>query len=90
MQVTWEDGRRSIFDYDTLRGYCPCAGCQGHLVREVVFRQPPRPVEPLNIEAVGNYAISILWSDRHSTGIYRFDYLLELEKKLSKSGASSR
>ena len=35
-------------------------------------------MEPESIAPVGNYAISIVWSDRHSTGIYRFDFLRRL------------
>jgi DUF971 family protein len=35
-------------------------------------------VTPTTIEPVGNYAISIAWSDGHSTGIYRFDFLREI------------
>lgn len=27
---------------------------------------------------VGKYAIQILWSDGHQTGIYPFDYLIQL------------
>ena len=30
------------------------------------------------ITAVGNYGISIQWSDSHATGIYRFDFLREI------------
>jgi DUF971 family protein len=32
-------------------------------------------VTPVSIEPVGNYGISIHWSDGHGTGIYRFDFL---------------
>ena len=81
LRILWEDGLETTYDYDTLRGYCPCAGCQGHLVREIVFHRPPRPVEPRRIEPVGNYAISIAWSDGHATGIYRFDFLRELASR---------
>jgi DUF971 family protein len=38
------------------------------------------------IEPVGNYAISILWSDAHSTGIYRFELLHRLESLLAGGG----
>ena len=31
------------------------------------------------IEPVGNYALSINWSAGHATGIYRFDFLRQLE-----------
>jgi DUF971 family protein len=31
-----------------------------------------------SIQPVGNYAISIAFSDGHATGIYRFEYLRDL------------
>lgn len=76
--LTWNDGFSAELDYDYVRGHCPCAGCQGHSAGQVVFRKPPAPVSPVTIEPVGNYAISIAWSDGHSTGIYRFDFLREI------------
>lgn len=75
LRLTWTDGHQAEFDYTYLRGYCPCAGCQGHGTSTVEFRQPASPVEPIDIRPVGNYAISIHWSDAHDTGIYRFDFL---------------
>jgi len=75
LRLTWTDGHQAEFDYAYLRGYCPCAGCQGHGTSTVEFRQSPTPVEPVDIRPVGNYAISIHWSDAHDTGIYRFDFL---------------
>lgn len=78
LRITWSDDRVCELDYDTLRGYCPCAGCQGHGGGAIRFFRPPAPVAPRQIEAVGNYAISIHWSDGHATGIYRFDFLRRL------------
>jgi DUF971 family protein len=86
LTVSWADGGTTRYEYDTLRGYCPCAGCQGHMVRELRFRPPRRPVEPLTIDPVGNYGLSILWSDGHSTGIYRFDFLRRLEAAIENGG----
>ena len=74
LDLAWADGHRASFDYDYLRGWCPCAGCQGH-VGEPLYRPTGRPVEPLDIQPVGNYAIGIQWSDGHATGIYRYDFL---------------
>lgn len=74
-QLTWSDGHSAKLDYDYVRGFCPCALCQGHGSNEVTYQPPRRPVTPDTIEPVGNYGISIIWSDRHSTGIYRFDFL---------------
>ncbi len=78
LRLTWNDGHRAELDYDYLRGYCPCAGCQGHGPGSIEFHPPSQPVTAVGIEPVGNYAISIAWSDRHATGIYRFDFLREI------------
>jgi len=78
LSLTWDDGFSAKIDYDTLRGYCPCASCQGHGASKVVFHPPRKPVGIEQIEQVGNYAISFLFSDSHGTGIYRYDYLRRL------------
>jgi DUF971 family protein len=78
LRVTWSDGHVGEHDYDVLRGYCPCAACQGHSAATLTYHPPPQPVTPQRIEAVGNYALSFLWSDGHSTGIHRFDLLRSL------------
>ena len=78
LRLTWSDGHRAELDYDYLRGYCPCAACQGHEVSQIEFHPPPNPVTAVGIEPVGNYAISIAWSDQHATGIYRFDFLRDI------------
>jgi DUF971 family protein len=83
--VTWNDGHRSEYDYDYLRGYCPCAMCQGHAALEIQYHPPPRPVLLHKIEQVGNYAVSFLWSDGHATGIYRFDFLRDICPSRSQS-----
>ena len=75
VRLVWSDGHAADYDNDYLRGYCPCAGCQGHGAFEIRFRPPERPVEVTSISPVGNYGISFLWSDSHATGIYRFDFL---------------
>ncbi len=78
LSLTWTDGFQAELGYRMLRGYCPCAGCQGHWAQEVSFHDPQQDVEAQTITPVGNYAISIQWSDGHATGIYRFDFLRQL------------
>ena len=78
IRMTWNDGHSADFPNDYLRGYCPCAGCQGHSAGPVQFRPPAQPVTAVEIQPVGNYAISIQWSDGHATGIYRFAFLREI------------
>ena len=75
LRIVWSDGHQAEYDYDYLRGYCPCASCQGHHRLEIEFQPPAASVTPLAIEPVGNYAVAFQWSDGHATGIYRFDFL---------------
>ena len=48
LRLTWTDGHVAEYDYDYLRGWCPCAGCQGHSGFKIRY-QPPGllPFEPL-------------------------------------------
>ena len=78
LRVVWSDGHQAEYPYDYVRGFCPCASCQGHSATEIRLQPPTTPVEPWRIEPVGNYGVSIQWSDGHATGIYRFDFLREI------------
>lgn len=78
LRLAWSDGHAAEFGWDYLRGWCPCAVCQGHSVVKMIYRPPLVSVEPQAIAPVGNYGISIVWSDGHSTGIYRFEFLREI------------
>ncbi len=91
VRVTWEDGHVGEYPRRHLRGYCPCAMCQGH-GSGVKFIEGP-DVKIAEITAVGNYAIQFLWEDGHNTGIYTFDYLRSLcpcAKCQKESGAGER
>ncbi len=78
LRLTWTDGHVAEYDYDYLRGWCPCAGCQGHSGFKIRYLPPARPVTAESIKPVGNYAISIGFSDGHGTGIYRYEFLREI------------
>lgn len=74
LEICWEDEHLSRFPLRYLRGYCPCATCQGH------DPGPPTFVDNtdegiVDVHPVGNYAIQIIWDSGHTTGMYTFDYL---------------
>jgi DUF971 family protein len=77
LRLTWNDGHAAEYPYDYLRGWCPCAGCQGHTGR-IRYQPPANPVDIGAIKPVGNYAISLAFSDGHGTGIYRYEFLREI------------
>lgn len=66
----WRDGHASAYPLSYLRGWCPCAECQGHAATQ---RFVPATVNTLAaIVPVGSYAIQLGWSDGHATGIHPF------------------
>ncbi len=84
-ELSWGDGRKHSIPHVILRGYCPCAGCQGHSggVRFIAGGH----LELRSIEQVGNYALGLTWGDGHSTGIYSFRFLRRLGELLEEHGA---
>jgi DUF971 family protein len=84
MRILWEDGHESRYDYSALRQACPCATCREQRAQrhvnpfQVLTTVTTHEVEPLRLSTVGNYALSIEWSDGHRTGIYPWDMLRSL------------
>jgi DUF971 family protein len=85
--ITWSDGAKSTYPHEILRGFCPCATCQGHsgTIRFIAGAN----LELVNLEQVGNYALSFSWGDGHDTGIYTFRYLRKLGDLIELEGADA-
>lgn len=76
MEIQWADGHKGVLPHEILRGYCPCAQCQGH--GGTIKLVPGGDLELREVEQVGNYALQFTWGDLHSTGIYTYRYLRSL------------
>jgi len=77
LEIVWEDGKSSRYRVFDLRCACPCAGCVDEMTGERLL-DPKRirpDVRPVRVESVGNYALRIVWSDGHDSGIYTWDRL---------------
>lgn len=77
--LVWEDEHRTVYSALDLRLRCRCAHCVEEISGRPLLdpsRVPPDLVAN-HIELVGQYAISIHWSDGHQTGIYKFADLRE-------------
>ena len=77
VRVSWADGHESEIPIRRLRGYCPCAECQGHGGAVHYIDNEVRGVR--GAEPVGRYAILFTFADDHATGIYRWEYLRKLD-----------
>ena len=76
LEIDWADGHTSVHPHRWLRGFCPCASCQGHH-GPIRYREAGEPLL-LDLSEVGNYALQLHWADGHDTGIYSFDFLRRL------------
>jgi DUF971 family protein len=76
--VEFEDGRAYALSAEFLRVHSPSAEVQGHSPEERKILGGKRGVTIVLIELTGNYAVRLVFSDGHSTGIYTWDYLGEL------------
>ncbi len=80
LAIDWSDGKTTDYRVFDLRVNCPCANCRDEITGKRILDPatvPPR-VHPKSLESVGNYAIKIVWSDGHDTGIYTYDRLRTL------------
>ena len=63
-----------------LRVLSPSAEVRGHGKGQEVLQTGKKFVEITDITATGNYSSKLTFNDGHDTGIYSWDYLLELGK----------
>jgi DUF971 family protein len=61
-----------------LRVESPSAEVKGHGPGQETLVAGKVLVKILSVEPVGNYAVKIQFTDRHSSGIYSWDYLHKL------------
>ena len=103
--IEWADGHTCTYTITYLRSMCPCALCKtvrsGSDPHQLV--QPEKKKTSLTIlpgnytgtltathaEMVGGYALKIVFSDKHDTGIFSFRYLREICPQRPAPEASS-
>lgn len=76
LAIDWTDEHVSVLPTTYLRGWCPCAVCQGHGgTRSFVSG---RDSNVKDLRQVGAYALGVSFADGHDTGIYTWGFLREL------------
>jgi DUF971 family protein len=80
LEVVFEGGEAFRLPCELLRVYSPSAEVRGHGPGQEVLQTGKREVGISAIEPVGNYAVRLVFTDGHDTGLYSWDYLYSLGK----------
>ena len=80
LEITWHDGSIHRLPFRFLRCECPCAGCVDEMtgLLRLDVEAVPDDVRPTAISFSGNYALKIIWSDGHDSGLYTWERLYNL------------
>jgi DUF971 family protein len=79
--VAFDNGERFSLPAEYLRVESPSAEVQGHGPAQRTLVAGCRDVGIGRIEPIGNYAVRLIFDDRHDTGIYSWEYLYELGRE---------
>lgn len=78
LEIAFDNDRTFRLPCEFLRVYSPSAEVRGHGAGQETLQTGKKNVEITQIEPVGNYAVQLIFSDGHHTGIYSWDYLYDL------------
>lgn len=78
LTVTFDGGESYDLAAEYLRVKSPSAEVQGHSPDERKTVPGKKNVGIMEVLPVGNYAVRLSFDDMHSTGIFGWDYLLDL------------
>ena len=83
LAIRWSKGKESFLDSPTLRAHSPSAEQSGEVdifgkISGGTKQTEYQGVSIKKFEYVGNYAIRLLFSDGHGSGIYSWDLLESL------------
>ena len=99
LEIAFADGKTFQLPCEFLRVYSPSAEVRGHGPGQEVLQVGKKNVDITKIEPVGSYAVQLVFSDSHDTGIYSwdllYDYGMQQEemwqhylKRMAEAGAS--
>jgi len=97
LEIKFSNLTECMLSCEFLRVHSPSAEVKGHGPGQEILQTHKENVSIVSIEPVGQYAVKLVFSDGHNTGIYTWDYLYELAatyevlweeyiKKLSNAG----
>jgi len=80
LEISYENGEHYLLDFEYLRVFTPSAEARGHGPGQETLQTGKRNVTIDRIEPVGTYALRLIFSDAHDSGLYSWDLLYNLGK----------
>ena len=80
LEISFDEGSTFEMSAEYLRVHSPSAEVQGHGPGQEVLQKGKEKVGIQNIVPVGQYAVQLVFDDKHDTGIYAWDTLYDLGK----------
>ena len=81
LDISFDDGSNFTLPCEYLRVFSPSAEVRGHGPGQEVLQVGKRDVNVSAIEPVGMYAVKLVFTDGHDTGIFSWEYLYDLGVK---------
>jgi DUF971 family protein len=81
LSLAFDSGERTVLEAEYLRVASPSAEVQGHSAAERKTVPGKRAVAIRDIQPIGHYAIRILFTDGHDSGLFTWPYLLALGRE---------
>jgi DUF971 family protein len=81
LAVTFQSGEAFELSAEYLRVESPSAEVKGHGPGQEQLVFGKRQVAIIKVEPVGTYAVRLIFSDGHSTGLFTWNYLSKLGRE---------
>ena len=78
LEIKFDNNTECMLSCEFLRVHSPSAEVKGHGAGQETLQVGKENVNITAIEPVGNYAVKLVFSDGHDTGLYSWDYLYYL------------
>ena len=78
LTLSYEDGTEYAMTAEYLRVYSPSAEVRGHGPGQEKLQVGKENVYITDIEPTGHYAVKLVFSDKHDSGIYDWNTLYDL------------
>ena len=88
LDISFDDGASFSLPVEYLRVFSPSAEVRGHGPGQEVLQFGKAEVNVSAIEPVGMYAVKLVFTDGHDTGIYSWEYLYDLGVKRDNNWSS--